>query len=698
MKLSSQSDKILTIIKIAFWILISLSILIILSVPAIFYLEHKGLIESSDEGFSDIIYSNGLLFIFSILGFLIVAIIFLIQHIISKYNADELEKLPMFFKYYATLLIVPSAYIMFNFVALYLKLGRLYELMSLIFSISLGFLIIIGSIFIYFNTRVSTVLGIASDDIIKFIRKNKKFNDIPLVDSNLVVSYSDDFVENLNRKISFFVENSQRAIKNNQEIIFRNSLESLSKICREYLEQSRHIQATEDKFLIGLSNRFNFIIDESLTSSNQNILEDVAKTIGTISGYIIEYRRGIGQINDFAFDWLTTLRKLFLKAYPKDRTLACRICLKEINKVIILTLDKGYYQSYEPYNSYIEEISKGLSKLDEHWAAALLQQALVLYQEQFLKFIDLLKKGKDPFGDIFIERYFNEVADIVNEAKIKHKPQNKRIVFASLYGIPSFVWRIQHKIFETGLSNIQDDKIKKGFYSYIKAFINFNRKVIETDLDKNDFRVYGSFCDTLFLLTKYVDIEENDKKNLIKHLTSNLLECIKIKYPNEKQIYKIEDVTNDYFAMLIYLHHNKVDIMEEIVQKLIDLYNKIKKQSKNNEQRLLYKKIKLYSCWIDLFHELEDINKPLIEVLIQDFYEPPSDRIFKSIPPLFETYGYPEKDGFHDTWYLNPSDIWDVEFQTEIAAKFNGENGENYINFHEKLKKESQLRRQNSRT
>ena len=169
----------LTITKIAFWILISL---IILSVPFIFYLEYKGLILPSDNinNFSDIMYSNGLSFIFNIIGFLIAVIIFLIQHISSKYHAEELEKLPIFLKYFVVTLIILLAYITFNFFSLYLKLGFPYELISFIFSISLVFLILMTIIFAYFNTKVSTVLGMISEDIIKFIVKRKKFKKMKL--------------------------------------------------------------------------------------------------------------------------------------------------------------------------------------------------------------------------------------------------------------------------------------------------------------------------------------------------------------------------------------------------------------------------------------------------------------------------------------------------------------------------------------
>ena len=80
-----------------------------------------------------------------------------------------------------------------------------------------------------------------------------------------------------------FIKNSISAVKNDQDTIFKNSLDSLKKISHEYLIQSKHIQATEDRFLSELNDQFNFIITESSKSYNQKILEDVAETIGAIS-------------------------------------------------------------------------------------------------------------------------------------------------------------------------------------------------------------------------------------------------------------------------------------------------------------------------------------------------------------------------------------------------------------------------------
>lgn len=685
----SKESNFLKFTKFAYWGII---ILVVLSIPLVFYFEHKGIkfTPNNIDTFSDTMYVNGLAFIFSIIGFLVAVIIFLIQHISSKYHSEELEGLPIFLKYFITTLIILLVYISFNFLALYFKLGYPYTFISLIFSISLIWLILTTIIFAYYNTKVSTILGMISRDIIKFIEKKKAFKRIPIFNE---IAYTDDFTDSLNKKVSIFVKNIINAVSNNQDVIFKDSLDSLEQITHHYLEQSKHIQATDDKFLNELNDQFNFIISESLKSYNQKILEDVARTIGAISLDIIKYRKGMGDVNNFALNWLATLKNLFMKSYSKDRTVVCHICLEEINNVIILTLDNGFYRSYDTYKMFIDEISETLSKVNQYWSAILLQKALLMYQYQFLKFLELSRTNKIAFSKTFLEHFFDKLAKIFNEAKNTHTSfGNNAVIFASLYGIDSFA----QKIAKFRLTHLKEDKTKRNIATHIKEFLEFNKNILNVNPGKNDNRIYDSFAESLFLITKYIDLTEEDKKSLITILSRNLIEHVKMRYMNaiinyDDRLYELKEATIDYFAILIYLFRDRPEIIMDIFQQFTELYSLIKRKGKNeNQQRLvrpLYKELKLYSCWINIFPALKNVNKPIIKILREDFYEPTfPNRI--SIPSLFEQYGYPENNitTLSGLWYLHPSYMWGSRFQDEISNKLNGVDGEKYVLFHKLLK------------
>ena len=676
-----MANKYLTSLKIFFWGVIFLTII---SVPTILYLNSKSLIPQILFSNNPEIFSNGLSLIFGVIGFIIASIIFLMEFIASRYHSEELDDFPIFKKYFITTLAMFFIFIIFDLLSLYRGLIYPYTLISLLFSISVILLIITTILFVLFNLQVSNIIGMLSDNITNFIKKKRQFKTLPFVGE---VSYSDEFISLLNRKINVLIKNSLNAIKKDQDIIFREAIKGIENASLEYLKNSKHLSSVEDKFLSELNDQFNFIVNEALNSTNQKILEDLARTIGLISRYIIENRKGLGDINNFSLNWIATLKDIFIKSYTKDRTVVCYVCLEEINKTVLLTLDKGYYQSYNTYRMFLDEISISLSKTNSYWSASLLQRALSMYQQQFLKFIDLGKEGVF-FNDFFIEQYFREISNLVNNAKSDYKTfMNKTIMFASLYGLDSFA----QKIAKTNLSHLRDGKIKRGIFRYLDNFIKFNKIIAQTNASENDNNFYDVFSETLFLLSKYVDIEEGDKIKLIAELSDILLTDIERKsnaiIEGEKHnVIDIRGTIIDYFALLIYLNSDKPELLKRIFSRFLEIYITIKKKDKKEfVSGRLYRELKLYSCWINEFDNLKEVNKEIIKILKKDFYEPKTEG--RAMPPLFAQFGYPSGFIGDGAWYLHPSYMWGNRFQDEISNKFNKQDGKNYIEFHKKLKK-----------
>lgn len=497
----------------------------------------------------------------------------------------------------------------------------------------------------------------------------------------------------MNKRNSVFIKTSIDAIKKDQDRTLRISLQCLNDIAHEYLEQSKEIRTTQDNFLDNLNDQFNFMIVAGLESNNQKVLEDIAKTIGDIAKGIIENRIGIGDTNNLALNWVGTLKDLFIKSYPKDRTVVCQICLEKINDVVILALEKGYYRSYDVYRMSLDDLAGALAKIDQLWAAILLQRALLMYQNQFLKFLELSKTGKVRFNEDFIERYFEKFSQIINVAKINHKSHsNNTIIFASPYGLDSFA----QKIAKMRLDEITDEGTKRRMAICLRQFMGFNKKILRTNPEKNDYRVMEYFNETLFLLSKRVNLTDEGRRTLIETLTDDLLHYAKLEFAtaldeDSFRLHEFEEVLVDYFAMLIYLHYDKPELIQKSVKKLAQLYSSIKAMESKNKVRLtrhLYRHLKLYACWCDIFDSLKEINAETIKILKDDFFEQSFPGRF-SVPPLFEQYDYPETglSMMSGMWFLHPSHMWGNRFQDEIVRKLNGENGQHYIAFHELLKK-----------
>jgi len=691
----SKSPLGLTITKILFWILIGL---MVITIPVGLYLDSKGYIPTSIIPtnytiFSNNIYTNSLAFIFSILGFLVAVIIFLIQHINSKYHAEELGSMPLFLKYFILTLIASIFLIIYNFIALFYESVFPFTIISLLFSVYLIGFIITTMLFVYYNTKVSVIMGMLSDKIIKFIESKKNFKGLPLFGE---ISYSEDFIEQLNKKTSIFIKNSINAIRNDQDNIFKNSLDGLKQIAHTYLEQSMHINAVQDKFLDELNDQFNFIITEALKSNNQKILEDLALALGAVSIDILNYRKSIAGINNFAINWIATLKELFFKSYSKDRTIVCHICIKEINNIILLNLENNNLRSYESYQMMLEEILEVLSKTNTYWSAVLLQKALFVYQSQFLKFLEYAKQDKLIFSQTFIKNYFDELAKFINQAKTNHNFSNRMIIFASLHGVDPFTKRIA----QVGLGNIQEDKIRRSIYQYLEQFLDFNKKIAMTKPENNGHQVYEYFSESLFIIKQYIALDDNEKDNLIEKLSNDLLDVITQVYntadDNNNKISEINEAMMDYFALLLYLEHKNTALIDKIIKKFIQLYKSIKvtlRASRGYPIEKMYSELKLFSCWINLFEDLKTINKPMINLLKEDFKEVVQGG--RGFAPLLAQYNYPTTiTSFGGLWYLRPSFIWGNDLQEKISKRLNGNNGEDYIKFHKLLSSKAKKKKQ----
>ncbi len=690
----------IVLLKINFWFIISLTLI---SIILILYLYHyKGIsFLNKKNGFSETIFIKSLDFIFNIIGFLIVLIVFLIQYVASKIDTYELEKMPGSNKYFLFFLIILGGYILFNFFAIYLELTYPYTLISLIFSFSTILLVAWVGSYSFFYLDVSNIITKISDQIIQFIIKEKKFKKRIIFE----IGYTDEFLIDLNKKILVLIKICKVAINRDENKILETTLKSLEDIINTYLEQSKHIYATKDVFLDKLNDQFNFILSVAFKSHNQKILENIAETIGNISVAIVEHRKGIGNINDFALYWTSTLKDLFIKSYHKERTIVCHTCLEKINAVTLLALEKGYHGSYATYERFLDEISKNMLKKDleetkkefsgnllkkeQQGSAILLGKTTLLYQKHFLKILELAKTKEIIFDDYFIKSYFDKIIKIVN-GTIDYTQTNKGIILAQIYGVDSFILRIK----KIGLEKLPSENVKKGIAKYMGQLIRFNKIILNNTLKKNNFSVSYFLPETLFLITKHVDLTNADRIDLIKKLSEmmfDFLEKTRIKNRNYDIALsnKFEESVIDYLALLIYLHNDKPELIEYIVKRFYTVYSKLKKKHKKYEKELLktYKEMKLFSCWIELFDNLKKINKTLIKKLSKDFVEPQTDGNLYF--PLYEQYGYPKLLGENGLYLLQPSYMWNNRFKDALSKKLNHNDGKHYIEFHLLLKKQS---------
>ena len=636
------------------------------------------------------VFASSLNLVFCILGFLIVVVIFLFQQIGQKHNPDIASKLPITSKYFFGTFAIMIVFAVFNMYCIYFKVAFPYTLISLTSSICILLLIFFTVAISFQYLNFSAVLLHLSNEVIAFINKKKSFKSIPLFGA---IGYTDAFVDTVKNRTSVFVKSAIEAINNDQDSILETSLHCIQDISQEYLEQSKHCDVPKDIFIEDLNDQFDFITAAALTSYNQKNLELIASVIGDISVLIVENRKGIGDNHTHAIIWLNTLANLFHKAYPLSRTVACQVALKRISQASLVTLDLGYHSGYENNRHQLDRVAVTLSTQDGHWSAVLLQQSLFLYQEHFIEILKRAISEPDSFYESTLKNYFRQIEKIINTAKKWQRSYlNTTTIFMGLYGMQSLNLNIAH----SGIKELKNDEAKTNLAICLKELISFTYNVASNEIAVNDDAIYDSYSEMLYIICRHADLKDEDRHSLLLLMSDNVLrlfrdirlQSLKPHESTSREI-DIDSVIIDYFAVLIYLHQNRLDNLDDIFKQYLLYYQEMKpvavRSGQEYQYRSLYRELKLISCWLSIFSSANRINETLIEVLKQDL--PPSD-VFQglSIPSLMKEHGYPEYNRPSDgMWYLRPSYIWGNSFQNEIKAALNG-NGDHYVEFDRKIR------------
>jgi len=108
-------------------------------------------------------------------------------------------------------------------------------------------LIITTTLFTVYYLDVTNIIRHISYQVIGYIKEKKSFKKIPFL--NLDIGYTDPFIDTLNNEVRVFVTTSVEAVNKNQEKVLKASLKSLSDISLCYLEESKNIESTDDRFL-----------------------------------------------------------------------------------------------------------------------------------------------------------------------------------------------------------------------------------------------------------------------------------------------------------------------------------------------------------------------------------------------------------------------------------------------------------------
>ena len=506
------------------------------------------------------IFSNTLIFYYSIIGFFIAIIIFIVQYVSQKLNIEELEKLPISNRYSKISILLLFTAIVFNFVCNSFDCKPPFDFLSFSILLLIITLLVINLFIVFSYLQISKVLTVFLNNTISWMKRNKEFKILNI--TKTPISYVDNFIKKINAVLATHFRIINNALLTNQRPILVTSFQNINEIVHQYLFDSKDIFPTEDVLLQELNDNFNFLIDDALEIRNEKLLEDIAFSIHNIIIHIILYRKEIADRQIFINGWIETLKSLFLKAYPKKRTKVCHLCIDYINHASETLLKKDTLRAFEEVNYTLDDISKTLSNTNQYWSSILFQRLLSKFQSQFLIIATKFKNTKYNFHHEILENHLNRISEYLNTAKSSHSGfGNKSVIFASIYGLNSFIFNlVSNNVFRC-----QENEDKNKIAILLKILIDFNNNVITQEDSKNDFRIYDSNLEIIFTINAYSDIEENQKDSLINYLSDNILNYFKnyiekiIRNPTFHIDTNIIESITSYFAILLFFNNKRIN-------------------------------------------------------------------------------------------------------------------------------------------
>lgn len=648
-------------LKVLYWLTLIFyisTVIIYIKFPCIFPIFKNNNIE---------IYSSSLSFYYAIIGFLIGIIIFTVQYINQKLDSQEIEKIPFTNFYFILTIVIILCLIVFNNIFLYYKLINPFPTISLLSLITSILLILINIYLTIAYLSINKVINTYLRGILKKLKFSKK-DEI-------------DYIQIRHKEELFIFFNiAMNAFDKHQAKIAYSSLDSIMKILCNYLKYSKK-KIFEDQLLDDFNDKVSILIDNVLKNRDEKYLENIADFIYLIIKNIIENKAPTDGRNIFVNRWISTLESLFYKSYPKQRTTVCHKCLEYINETSKYSIEKGLLITSNEVYYNMNSIADKLVNSKEYWSAILLQNLLVKYQNHIILLCKYYKQQKIRDLDIILS--FEKMTEIINHTKENNDNYtNNSIILASIYGIDSQ----SYEFYKNDIYKFSNNTEEYYVSEIIKMQIDFHFNIIIEKPEKNDYRVYNTFTELLFIIYNSKFNDNEIKTELIQKLYDTLIHFVSIHISfdvikkNKKINRDLQQHLIDFAAVMIYFDEKNKNILNYLLS-ISKFYEDLLGEQK--EERFLYQICKLIYCWLEL--DKNDNEFDSIKEFLLKYYKV-QDSPYKSYIGLHD---FPRLNHFSGSkiWYLPPNFIWGNEFQDKINIRLNGD-GYKYNKFNDYIFKE----------
>ncbi|MFP4402077.1 MAG: hypothetical protein ACLFPL_02500 [Candidatus Nanoarchaeia archaeon] len=619
-------------------------------------------------------------------GVIVTITVFLIQNTSQDYSS-QLMRMTFFKQKYFGLIL---GYIFCSLV-LY-TFGTSFEVINTVkvfaFFVSVGLvfnfisLLVISS---YFMNILNVIKEIESKTT-NYIKFKAEAKSLPLIGKISLNEISTTKVINQIRPI---FDTLNKSVALNQDDVSTQCLNSLNKIIKTYLKETRSYKSLDDKILIELADQSSFIVKTMIKYENQKFMDKFPLFLGDIGSYALENRYNVGGINNHAISISRLLVETFIKCYKFDRTSAPKHAISGITKLVKKCIQKEYYQSASTYYYDIKEIMDLCVKNPSFWSANLIQYALNDIKDIINECVIVVQNKKNVELH-FLRNIFSDIFEVIKKSNETFSSINYDLIVRAVFNLESILVKISK-------AHPQLPVYKKVPYSIlnpiIDSYIGLCKKMLENKSIKLDFMFFHCVPEFIFL-TQYIQKTESrfDKKH--SELLNSLLKRLKSELENSDHnhldnhyFYTIED----YFAIIIYSEN--VPLCETLLELLIKFYESIKdsKKIKARDKKRVYGLLKLIGAFMHKEKKFDLLKDKIIKTIIKDFEEPKI--IGRAIPSFFEQYGYPTFKHTFSDWYIHPLSIWTQDFQERIKKFVNKKDYSKFTEFHEILKKKDENRK-----
>lgn len=618
-------------------------------------------------------FSDSLILLVNLVGFVFIVAIFMIQNITQSYSSN-LSKEIFRDKYLKRIFIGLVGIAIYNLTGLYLELGGLYQFLSYVLAIiSFFYILSLALLTSYYLEIENTIMRVEQ----RIISKISKDNIYRVSESYEVKD--DEFIEKLGNDCFLITNTAIAAIDNNEHQIVIQCIKSLVNIGVSYLNLLE--SSARDDFITDLNKQFELLIrktsEEYIT---QKYLDDLYKSLGKLARetYISTYD------SSQTSSWLRSLGNIVKQIYPEmDLTEAVGGSIKEINRTVILAI-----QTTEPNTQYDPgHFSRRIDNIAEiglrHKSGFIVRHCLDAYTWQFLCRVNSFVSERAYHQSTELKNSIEDLIDLYTEA-IESPHIDNSILEAKFFGLHSFMTLLflyglysvtpqQAAVFgvtpsppeEFDLSprqkiEFENPRLEQEFIKGLEGVVSFLDRTAKAFRESNFQEVYSGYVEFAFIVFLHLQLKYADKTDLVNQLCSSFVsqvykECIDSN--RNKPDFDIETYLLEFLILTVWCYREYDDGMYMIVKHFVELYEDLVHEYGEDDARWLYICLKLIGCLIKPLDGIEDTQDLIEDILIRD-YKQPDNNLALSVAPIGLRLEYPGEEMGNGIKGLSTRQIW----------------------------------------